>query len=228
MQIKSNIADEFDEFSRNYTEDMVGCVPNYNILIENFILDFESYFTPSSILDLGSGNGNVVRKLLHKFPKATYTLVDASQDMLDLCQSYFEAYSMAYVNTYFNDFEFKTNNYDLVTAGFSLHHSLSKDKPEIYARIFEALKPGGVFACSDLMIDKSHNAHSTHLNTWKQFVSKTFPDGKKWEWLMQHYDEFDHPESISNHLHMLDHAGFKKVTCCVYENYWSHFKAYKN
>jgi ubiquinone/menaquinone biosynthesis C-methylase UbiE len=228
MKLKGNIAEEFDEFSRNYTEDMVGCVPHYKQLLNDFTAQLPSDFEPSQILDLGSGNGNVVHTLLNVFPEANYTLVDASQEMLNLCQTYFEKYTMSYRNSYFNDFDFEPNSYDLVTAGFSLHHCFSEDKQNVYTHIFKALKNGGIFSCSDLMINKQDEEHKSHLKRWEAFVSNAFPDGEKWSWLMNHYDQFDHPDRMSDHLHFLHNAGFKRVTCNVYSNYWSHFKAYKD
>ena len=64
MEIKGNIAIEFDEFSKNYTTDMIGCVPHYLRLVESFIKYLPENFSPTSILDLGCGNGNITEKLI--------------------------------------------------------------------------------------------------------------------------------------------------------------------
>ena len=154
MKIKENIVLEFNDFSKNYTNDMIGCVPHYLQLISSFIKYLPKNFNPQSILDLGCGNGNVTAQLLSVFPNAQYTLVDASEEMLNLCKVRFKDYHIHCVASYFQDFEFNKNAYDFIVAGFSLHHCNSEDKKELFKKIYAALKPNGIFSCSDLMIDK--------------------------------------------------------------------------
>jgi ubiquinone/menaquinone biosynthesis C-methylase UbiE len=227
MTIQETIADEFNEFSKNYTEDMVRCVPYYLELLESFKISLPQSFHPKNILDLGCGNGNVTHTLAQLFPEAHYTLIDASQDMLDLCKQRFKSNNINYHNVYFNDFSFKEAGYDLVVAGFSLHHCDTEEKKNIYKKIYHGLKNGGIFACSDLMIDKSEKAHQALLNYWEAYVSKSFPDGKKWSWLKEHYQEFDKPESITKHVQLLKEAGFKYYNFNMNDHYWGHFKATK-
>ena len=226
--IKSNIAEEFDAFSKNYTEDMVSCVPHYMILLDFFTKNLPDHFEPQTVLDLGCGNGNITNSLLELFPKAKYTLVDASQDMIDLCQSRFNLFNVNYVNSYFNDFKFEAHRFDLIVAGFSLHHCARDDKPILYKNIHKALKPDGIFSCSDLMLNKDDMEHTKHLKDWEAFVSKSFPDGEKWSWLEEHYKQFDNPNSINNHLHWLKEAGFNHFSFNTYDKFWTHFKAFKS
>ena len=225
--IKDNIAEEFNAFSKNYTEDMTRCVPHYLELLNHFKKHIPKDFHPKHILDLGCGNGNVTHTLSELFPQANYTLVDASQDMIDLCKHRFTSLNVNYANSYFNDFEFNSNKYDMVAAGFSLHHCSTEDKLTIYKKIYNGLKPEGIFTCSDLMINKNDVEHKEHLKNWKVFVDKNFPDGEKWSWLMEHYNEFDNPNNITNHLHWLKQAGFRQFSFNAYDNNWTHFKAIK-
>ncbi len=117
MKIGETIALEFNDFSKNYTSDMIGCVPHYLALIKSFTSHFPVNFNPKSILDLGSGNGNITAQLIPYFPDATYTLVDASAEMIQLSRNQFKDYDVIYANSYFNDFLFKENNYDLSRCG---------------------------------------------------------------------------------------------------------------
>ena len=107
MKTGKNIALEFNDFSKNYTNDMIGCVPHYLQLISSFVKHFPDSFNPKSILDLGSGNGNVTAQLIPYFPNARFTLVDASAEMIDLCRNKFKDYDIIYANNYFKDFLFK-------------------------------------------------------------------------------------------------------------------------
>jgi len=227
VNIQDNIANEFNEFSKNYTSDMIGCVPYYLDLVSCFTENLPNDFNPQYILDLGCGNGNISGHILQKFPDAIYTLVDASREMIELCQKKFSNYNVSCIESYFQNFSFKEAKYDLVVAGFSLHHCNSKEKKELFKKIFASLKKSGIFACSDLMISKDNSEHSKLNDRWKSFVHKTFPNGGKWEWLMEHYNEFDKPDDLKDQLRWLQQIGFRNIDVRVYENYWGHFRAKK-
>ncbi len=227
MRIKENIASEFTEFSVNYTRDMIACVPHYLESMSGFTKDLPDAFVPKKILDLGCGNGNTTAEMLKRFPNAEYELVDASQKMIDLCQNRFAGYNMLFTNSYFKDFIFKHDNYDMVTAGFSLHHCDSEEKKDIFRNVCRSLKTGGIFGISDLMINKSSAEHSQLLKEWKSFVMKSFPDDEKWEWLMEHYDEFDKPDNYEDHIQWLKEAGFAKLNIVFQQDYWVHLRATK-
>ena len=145
MAIGKNIALEFNEFSKNYTNDMIGCVPHYLQLISSFAKYLPDNFKPQAILDLGSGNGNITAQLIPYFPNATFTLIDASAEMINLCCNQFNDYDIIYVNKYFKDFLFKKESYDLIVAGFSLHHCDENEKQSIFNSINNSLKKGGMY-----------------------------------------------------------------------------------
>ncbi len=184
MRVKENIALEFDEFSKNYTQDMIACVPHYLALNQSFIKGLPKDFTPHHILDLGCGNGNVTALLLQYFPKAQYTLLDASPQMIELCQKQFKDYNIQYVTSYFKDFSFEEEAYDFVVAGFSIHHCESAEKQELFPKVYKALQKGGILSITDLMINKKHEDHPLLLKEWGTQVNHHFPDGEKWKWIM--------------------------------------------
>ena len=227
MRIKDNIASEFNEFSKNYTNDMIRCVPHYLKLMSFFSDYLPVGFIPKHILDLGCGNGNVASRLLQLFPDSKFTLLDASEQMINICKTQFKDYQVEYVESYFKDHRFKDDYYDLITAGFSLHHCDSEEKKMLFQKINRSLKKGGVFSCSDLMINKNKPEHLKLLNAWRAFVYKSFPNGEKWKWLMEHYDEFDKPDDYNDQIKWLKEAGFKNIKLPIKEDYWIHIQAIK-
>ncbi len=227
MKLQSNILEEFNEFSKNYTDDMVACVPHYRELLSGFIDHLPKELYPKQILDLGCGNGNVTRELLKKFPKAQYTLLDASDKMLELCEKQFNQYHISTVQSYFQDFEFKNHQFDMVAAGFSIHHCNKKDKQSLFKNIYDSLNHNGMFSCSDLMIDRASTKHLQLIKEWEEFVRVSYPNSDKWDWLMDHYNEYDNPDSLNNHLLWLDKAGFKDFKVTIHNTYWVHLKAFK-
>lgn len=227
MKLQDNIASEFDEFSKNYTSDMQKCVPHYDFLLSCFAADFSGDFSPKHILDLGCGNGNVTEQLLKRYSDAAYSLLDASKEMLGICKERFKNTQINLVESYFNDFKFPENHFDIIAAGFSLHHCNSTEKKELFQKIYDSLKEGGIFACSDLMIDKGDDAHPQLIEQWSVLVNSNFKDGEKWTWIMEHYDEFDKPDSLENQLNWLKKTGFKDFQISIKGRYWTHFKAKK-
>lgn len=228
MKIKNNIALEFNDFSKNYTKDMIACVPHYLELLSSFVNCLPEKFKPKSILDLGCGNGNVSALLMQKFPDATYTLVDASSEMINLCRKQFSSYNVIYVNNYFRDFSFIIDKYELVVAGFSLHHCDEVEKQSIFNNIYKSLKKGGVFSYSDLMISKTNPEHEELLSEWEKFVNKSFPDGEKWTWIMEHYEAFDKPTDYNMQIDYLRNAGFHNVETLFRKGYWTHIQTVKS
>ncbi len=227
MKIGKTIAIEFNAFSKNYTNDMIGCVPHYLSLISSFTKQFPDNFNPKSILDLGSGNGNVTAQLIPYFPNATFTLVDASAEMINICRSQFNSYDFIYDNKYFKDFLFKEKSYDLIAAGFSLHHCDENEKQSIFKNINTSLKKGGIFSYSDLMISKTNPDHPMLLEQWKEFVNTNFSDEKKWIWLMEHYEFFDKPTDYLVQIEWMRNAGFTNIQILFREDYWIHLQAVK-
>lgn len=228
MKLQDNIANEFNEFSKNYLEDMVKIVPYYLQLLDNFTKDIPESFKPKHILDLGCGNGIITSKLLPLFPDAHYTLLDASDKMLELCKAQFGVQHKTYISSYFQDYQFKDQQFDMVVAGFSIHHCNAKDKQVLFNKIYQSLTPKGVLVCSDLMVDKYEPSHQVLLEYWKSFVVKHNSDYEIWDWLMDHYRTYDQPDSLNNQLDWLKQAGFTDFKMAIYNKYWVHFKAYKN
>ncbi|RKS53073.1 ubiquinone/menaquinone biosynthesis C-methylase UbiE [Gillisia mitskevichiae] len=228
MESVNNIALEFNEFSKNYTNDMIGCVPHYKELISSFIKYLPDNFSPISILDLGCGNGNITSQLISHFPNATYTMVDASSEMIELCRKQFKSHNVIYSNMYFNDFIFKPESYDLIVAGFSLHHCDYKEKRSIFKAIYSSLKIGGMFSYSDLMINKTNPDHPVLLDEWHHFVNSNFPDGEKWAWVMEHYKAFDKPTDYLDQIECLRNVGFTNIQIPFKEGYWVYLQAVKS
>ena len=62
--------------------------------------------------------------------------MDASSDMLDMCQQRFKGRKIDYIAAYFQDLAFKEGEFDLIVATLSLHHLKSEEKQAIFPRIF--------------------------------------------------------------------------------------------
>ncbi len=227
MGVRETIDREFDQFSSDYTSDMMRCVPFYKDLISNLSSCLSPDLNVENILDLGCGNGNATRRLMMRFPKARYTLVDASPEMIQLCRNRFAGMDVAYFLGFFSQFEFKPSHYDLIIASFSFHHLESSDKKQIFKECHRSLTLQGRLLMADLMISKSHPGHWKLLDDWKSFVLSNYEDTSKWEWLMEHYDAFDRPDLYTDQVSWLREAGFREISIPWQQGFWTLLSAIK-
>jgi tRNA (cmo5U34)-methyltransferase len=220
------IGEVFDSIQEHYTEKMIRWVPYYQDLIGSFNTSTPADFYPKKVLDLGSGNGNVVATLLTKYPRANYTLLDASEKMLTEAMARFASFKIAIQHGLMQETQFANDTFDLATASFSLHHLTEDHKRAVISSTFEFLRPGGYFCYADLFISKTDHNHPQFLKYWESFVTKSNVEGD-WEFLFEHYQTHDHPSNLSTQVKWLQDLNFKKITVVIYEKYWVFISAQK-
>lgn len=221
-----NIGNVFDEIQEAYTQKMIRWVPHYLELINKFSTAFPSDWAPDYILDLGSGNGNITATLIANYPYSQYTLLDASEKMLLEAKSRFGSTDFTYVKNMIQDANFTPESFSLIVASFSLHHLETKDKSSAIQSIHQWLKPGGYFGYADLFINKEDKVHNSFLQSWEQFVVKN-GDREDWEYLADHYRNYDHPDNLLTQLAWLEKLNFSEITIHILDNYWIYLLAKK-
>ncbi|MEM7104532.1 MAG: methyltransferase domain-containing protein [Bacteroidota bacterium] len=212
----------FDEWSAAYTEKMTRWVPFYLEAVAALYSGVPEWFNPDSILDLGCGNGNAFNLFLHHYPNAQFTLLDASEEMINLCKTRFSRYSnISYQQTLFQETAFQSASFDLITASYSLHHLRGDEKAQIFKKIFKWLKPNGILTLCDLHIGRTEKTlYHAFLKTWEHDARKAGTPDEEWEYLMDHHMTYDFPDSFENTRQWLLDAGFSEVNISWQEGYW--------
>ncbi|MEM6377701.1 MAG: class I SAM-dependent methyltransferase [Bacteroidota bacterium] len=220
--------EEFNTWQQDYTAKIRRWVPAYDHLIAH-LTTFPEAFTPKDILDLGSGNGNVVANLLEKYPAAQYTLVDASHDMILATQERFATHAdFSYKEKYFQDLNFLPNSFDLVTACLAFHHLNGKEKKAIFAQLFRWLRPGGKLSISDLFASKENiDYETTIIRPWEAYAKEQGTPDEEWIGLMEHHAEFDFPDTLENHIYWLKEVGFQKAKTTFLHGDWGNLQVTK-
>ena len=90
-----------------------------------------------------------------------------------------------------------------------------------------ALKQGGIFTCSDLMVERNSPEHKALIDDWEAFVNASYPDGEKWAWLAEHHQAYDRPDAYADQKSWLLDAGFSHVEMKWREDHWMQFLAGK-
>lgn len=167
-----------------------------------------------NILDLGIGTGRTARDLLKKFPAAQIEGIDISKNMIkqgkirlkeDMSRVKFEKLDMI-------NFIPKTKRFDACVAVLSIHHLNSKQKQQLFNKIFNSLKENGIFAIGDIIKFDTEKETKAKEIEWKNFLGKNF-DKKNARYWFNNYREEDLPDSVNNQLIWLRHAGFRDVGC---------------
>lgn len=100
------------------------------------------------ILDIGAGTGLELFAFFSRFPNAEVTAVDICTEMLArLAERPFADRVRCICGDFFTADLGK--GYDAVISTSALHHFAPEDKVQLYRRIFDVLRPGGIFLNSD-------------------------------------------------------------------------------
>jgi tRNA (cmo5U34)-methyltransferase len=141
--VREHFAHEAPEFDRLIT----SLIPGYREMVYALVrvLPFQAS-APIQVLDLGCGTGTVTEAVLTAFPTACVTCVDIAAPMIAIARAKLAGFErVAYVVGDFNALELD-GPYDAVVSSLALHHlNTDDDKRACYSRIYNGLKPGGVF-----------------------------------------------------------------------------------
>ena len=175
------------------------------------------------VLELGCGTGNLSLRLVASLPRAALTLIDGSEEMIELVRSRIaESKSnsnqrVTYHVARFEELEFPRESFDLVVSSISLHHV--EDKARLYARIHSTMRTGGRFCFADQMRGEPEANHRLNWERWLDFCREPghcTPD--EIESLLQHAAAHDHYTTMTEHFTLLSAAGFSEIDC-VWRNW---------
>lgn len=211
----TDIRNQFDLIAKKYDLDrrcFIPCFDDYYVrsvsLLKEIVPDARR------IADLGAGTGLLTKEMFLLYPEAHFTLIDLSDDMLDVARKRFVK---------LEGFDFRLADYsqdlpkkcDIICSALSIHHLEEEQKRRLYASIYEALPEGGVFInldqfCADSpVIDKAWN------DWWMNYINHSgITTEAKAKWLER--KKLDRENSVSTSRKMLRDAGFEQ-TECVYQ-----------
>jgi tRNA (cmo5U34)-methyltransferase len=167
----------------------------------------------TSLLDIGCGAGNYSLKVLQYLPSISPTLVDLSQPMLDRARDRVSATGVA-VTTIQSDIRnlpLEKNTFDIMLAASVLHHL--RDDSEwraVFAKLFNALRPGGALWIFDLI---EHSDPAVHRMMWERYgeylTGLKGPEHR--ENVFAYVEKEDTPRPLMQQIDWLREAGFARI-----------------
>ncbi|MGE0450203.1 MAG: class I SAM-dependent methyltransferase [Vicinamibacterales bacterium] len=99
------------------------------------------------VLDLGSGDGRLLRLIIRGCAPAESVALDFSVAMLERLRARFDAQPSVRIVSHDLDHPLpvELGEFDAIVSSFAIHHLVHARKRALYAEIHERLRPGGVF-----------------------------------------------------------------------------------
>jgi tRNA (cmo5U34)-methyltransferase len=215
LMTKEEIKSRFDkETASAYSQQDPVFLPDYAAtfdLLVDCVLDNRK--RKMAVLDLGAGTGNLALRLLCKNKNCFVTLVDFSQNMLNAVPGVLKGFKNGYkvLCDDFNNVEFKAASFDAIISSFAIHHTRGKKAyTGLYRKICDWLKPGGLFACVDVVTGINPSWTKVGENGWRNYLRGRFDEEKIGLIFANHHAE-DSPISLPEHLSSLKKAGFEQA-----------------
>ena len=216
---KRRVEQAFSEAAAEYDTWVKQALPTYDELFSTAveIIPF-AHDRPITVADLGAGSGLFAAQVLAVYPKASFTLVDASSEMLDLARKRFQhrTESFTFVEKRLEDFSAHAG-FEVVISSLAIHHLEDTDKRSLFKRIFAALRPGGAFINVD-QIKGQPPFDRLYWETWLAKVRAAGASEANIQTSIKRRKEFDHDARLSSQLTWLREAGF--VADCIYKHYF--------
>lgn len=185
-------------------------------LVLDLITQAAAATTPDArcVLDVGCGAGNYALKLLEVLPDVAVDLVDLSQPVLDHAAERVRALAQRQVTTMQDDIrelELESRRYGVIVSAATLHHLRRDEEWEhVFAKLYDALRPGGSFWISDLV---THSIKAVHTLMWERYGDylSELRDEDYREHVFAYIEKEDTPRSLIYQLQLLRTVGFHEV-----------------
>ena len=201
---------KFDKGAKSYDRQRNYVIPNMD-QIYTIMVDLTSCDVPGpKILDLGAGTGLLSEKLLKKYSRGSFTLIDLSNEMLNIAKERFKGNSnFKYIQGDYLNTDFK-DSFDIIMSSLSIHHLNDDSKKNIYFKIYQILNKGGIFLNADqVLAPSSENEYIYQRNWWEKMEKEHLKQNEK-ELIIDRM-KLDKPSTLKNNLRWLEDCGFINV-----------------
>lgn len=204
------VKNHFESEAKEFDKIILRLIPHYSEMIDGMVSSIP-FDRPDNInvIDLGCGTGTISKQIKDNFPRATITCLDLAENMIEMSKLKLAGFSgIRYQVGDFRNYIFD-DKYDVVVSSLALHHLVTDDdKIEFYRKIYESLRPEGVFFNADVILGSSEQLQETYMRKWKSFMKKNVSEEEidnKW---LPKYREEDRPAKLMDHFNWLVNLGF--------------------
>ncbi|HTQ24390.1 MAG TPA: class I SAM-dependent methyltransferase [Candidatus Binataceae bacterium] len=205
-------AQGYDAVRRN----LVPCFDGFYGSALDTITDWAGARAPAAldVLDLGAGTGLFSAMVLERLPGARIHLVDVSDAMLAQARQRFATAGRSSVSFEVSDYTQQSlgGPWDLVVSALSIHHLDDGAKRSLFARVLEALRPGGLFVNAEQVLGPTPAAEARYRRLWDEQVLGSGVDRAEYERAVERM-RHDRCATLADQLEWMRTAGFVEVDC---------------
>jgi len=166
------------------------------------------------VLDIGCGAGNYTLKLLERIPAMNCTLVDLSKPMLDrACERVTQstAQTVTTLQGDIREVDLPDETFDIVVAAAVLHHLRDDaDWQQVFQKIRQAMRPGGIFLVSDLVTSELAAADQVQWERYGEYLTELRDDAYR-QTVFDYIEKEDTPRSVLFQTDVCRAVGFRQV-----------------
>lgn len=192
--------------AEGYDERIRRTIPDYDGIVDavaSRILDSGCV----DWLDAGCGTGEAVSRVLFS-RHIGVTLLDSSEQMLseagrklgDRC---------TYVFGDIRDLPFPSDSFDAVSCILCLHYLRPEERIPVFSRIYDILRPGGVFVYAEHIIPEDPCSAEAE---WRRFLIDRGRTPEEADTYLGRKGREYFPLTVDDHLRLLNDAGFCDAT----------------
>lgn len=208
-----SVTAKFNKYAESYDQSRQKLIPCYSDFYKTIIkiIPFASS-TPLSVADLGAGTGLLSKQIIEAFPQCRMTLVDVSEEMLNVARCRLSEYvNVEYQLTDYSK-GFPAGNFDLIVSSLSIHHLSDQSKAALFHVVKKSLNPNGIFINADQVLGETEEIENLYHSSWLAEVKQ---NGITETELRQALDRMkeDKMASLTSQVQWLKESGFSEVNC---------------
>ena len=198
---------EYDPIIRTF-------IPGYEEMLATVVRWLRGHLVEGGlVVDLGAGTGALSHAILDAIPGARLELVDVDPAMLDAARDRLASHAGRY-GLRRATFADPLPPCDAVVASLALHHVVTlPEKRELYRRIHEALRPGGLLLVADAAVHEVGRARRRIFVEWSAFMQTQGITAAEAEDHFAQWASEDHYQPLVTELDALMRAGFPFPDC---------------
>ena len=217
--MRAGVGALFGEAATGYDQARRQLVPPfddfYGTVVESIPYEQDA---PTRVLDLGAGTGLLSALVARAFPRARFTLVDVSPEMLEVARRRF-ADEPARFELRVMDYAWEPllGEYEAVVSALSVHHLDGPEKRGLFHKVYGVLCDGGVFVNADQVLGPTPEIEARYREAWLRQVREKGVSEEDLCAALVRMEE-DNMSTLDEQRVWLEEAGFRHIDC-LYKNY---------
>jgi len=207
----------FDSVANQYDGQRKQLIPCFDDFYGSALKLTNIAVNPVRVLDLGAGTGLFSEMIAKVHPGIDITLIDLSDEMLEIARQRLRDFpNVTYIIADYLNYPYE-GSYDMVVSSLSIHHLDSSEKKQLFGKVYELLKPGGIFINADQVLGPDLRMDTFYKGEWRVAINNS---GLSYEELDQadQRTRLDKMSTLEEHIELMKKAGFSSIDV-VYKAY---------